>query len=311
MAARSCPACGLELRDGARFCDGCGAPAGARADPAEYKQVTILFADVVRSMDIAARVGPERLREIMADLVNRSAEVIERCGGILNSYTGDGLMALFGAPTALEDHAFRACLAAIDIQHAAERLAAEVMRRDDVTLRLRIGINSGEVIAGEIGSRSAGYTAVGDQVGLAQRMESIAPPGGVMLSEASARLVEGVATLGDPEWVRIKGADDPVPARRLIGVAPHGRKERDEATLIGRQREMDRLNAILDESVRGAGRVVSVAGPAGIGKSRLTGEVTSIAVNRGAEVFSTFCQSHTRNIPFYAARAAAGLLRSR
>jgi adenylate cyclase len=205
MAAGSCRACGLELREGARYCDGCGAPATGEYEPAEYKQVTILFADVVRSMDIAARVGPERLREIMSALVSRSAEVIERNGGILNNYTGDGLMALFGAPVALEDHTFRACLAAIDIQQAAEELAPEVLRRDGVTLQLRIGINSGQVITGEIGSRAAGYTAVGDQVGMAQRMESVAPPGGVMLSEASARLVDGVAELGDPELVRIKG----------------------------------------------------------------------------------------------------------
>ena len=303
MAAGSCRACGLELREGARYCDGCGAPATGESEPAEYKQVTILFADVVRSMDIAARVGPERLREIMSDLVGRSAEVIERNGGILNSYTGDGLMALFGAPAALEDHAFRACLAAIDIQRAARELAQAVLRRDGVTLQLRIGINSGQVITGEIGYKAAGYTATGDQVGMAQRMESVAQPGGVMLSDASARLVEGVAELGDPELVRIKGAEDPVPARRLLGVAPHGRKDRHEATLTGREHEMTSLTGMLDDSVRGAGRVACVVGPPGIGKSRLVAEVTNLAVNRGAEVFSTFCQSHTRNIPFYAVSA--------
>ena len=303
MAAGSCRACGLELREAARFCDGCGAPATAESEPAEFKQVTILFADVVRSMDIAARVGPERLREIMSDLVGRSAEAIERNGGILNSYTGDGLMALFGAPVALEDHAFRACLAAIDIQRAARELAAAVLRRDGVTLQLRIGVNSGRVITGEIGSKAAGYTATGDQVGMAQRMESVAQPGGVMLSEASARLVEGVAELGDPELVRIKGAEDPVPARRLLGVAPHARKDRHEATLTGREHEMTSLTGMLEDSVRGAGRVACVVGPPGIGKSRLVAEVTTIAVNRGAEVFSAFCQSHTRNIPFSAVSA--------
>jgi class 3 adenylate cyclase len=306
-AAGSCRACGVELREGARFCDRCGAPAGAESRPAEYKQVTILFADVVRSMDIAARVGPERLREIMADLVNTSAAVIERSGGTLNSYTGDGLMALFGAPAALEDHAFRACLAALDIQHAAEALAAEVMRRDGVTLRLRIGINSGQVIAGEIRSSPGSYTAVGDQVGMAQRMESVAPAGGVMLSEASARLVEGRAELGDPELVRIKGADDPAPARRLLGVAPGGRTGRHEATLIGREREMDWLTGMFNQTLRGAGRAVCVVGPPGIGKSRLIGEIATIAVTRGTKVFSTFCQSHTGSIPFY---AVSGLLRA-
>ena len=305
-AAGSCRACGVELREGARFCDRCGAPAGVESRPAEYKQA-ILFADVVRSMDIAARVGPERLREIMADLVNTSAAVIERSGGTLNSYTGDGLMALFGAPAALEDHAFRACLAALDIQHAAEALAAEVMRRDGVTLRLRIGINSGQVIAGEIRSSPGSYTAVGDQVGMAQRMESVAPAGGVMLSEASARLVEGRAELGDPELVRIKGAGDPAPARRLLGVAPGGRTGRHEATLIGREREMDWLTGMFNQTLRGAGRAVCVVGPPGIGKSRLIGEIATIAVTRGTKVFSTFCQSHTGSIPFY---AVSGLLRA-
>ena len=267
--------------------------------------MTILFADVVRSMDIAARVGPERLREIMTDLFARSGEIVGRSGGTLNSYTGDGIMALFGAPTALEDHAFRACVAALDLQRAAEQLGAEVLRRDGVEFRLRVGINSGRVIAGEVSPTS--YTAVGDQVGYAQRMESVAPPGGVMLSDASARLVQGVVELGDPELVRIKGADDPVPARRLLGIAARGHKHGRGGTLIGRAREVARLTALLDESVRGAGRSACIVGPAGIGKSRLTEEIATLATDRDAEVFSTFCQSHTRNLPFH---AISGLLRS-
>src|ERR1700736_4720597 len=128
-------------------------------------------------------------------------------------------MAVFGAPVALEDHAFRACLAALDIQRETERLAAEIQRRDGIALQLRVGLNSGQVIAGEIGSGPKGYTAIGEQVGMAQRMESVAPPGGVMLSESTARLVEGAAVLGEPEMVNIKGAEDAVPARRLLGVA--------------------------------------------------------------------------------------------
>ena len=104
-AATACPTCGTELREGARFCDGCGAPVTEPAAHAEYKQVTVLFADVVHSMDIAAAVGAERLREIMTDLVNRAAVVVQRYGGTVGSFTGDGIMAVFGAPTALEDHA--------------------------------------------------------------------------------------------------------------------------------------------------------------------------------------------------------------
>ena len=219
-AAVVCGSCGTGLPQNAKFCDECGAPVAAATTRAEYKQVTVLFADVVRSMDIAAAVDMERLREIMTELVERSAAVVQRYGGGTVEYTGDGVMAMFGAPVALEDHAFRACLAALAIQEEANRLAAEVQRRDGVALRLRVGLNSGRVIAGEIGSGSLGYAATGEPVGFAQRMESVAPPGGVMLSESTARLVEHTVMLGEPEWVRIKGADEPVRARRLVAIGP-------------------------------------------------------------------------------------------
>ena len=177
----------------------------------------MLFADVVHSMDIAAAVGAERLREIMAELLDRSAAVVKRYGGTLSQFTGDGIMAVFGAPIALEDHAVRACLAALGIQEEAKRLAVEVQDRDGIDLRLRVGLNSGQVIAGEIGSGSFGYTAIGEQVGMAQRMESVAPPGGVMLSASTARLVDGAAALGEAELVRIKGADEPVRRPSPVG----------------------------------------------------------------------------------------------
>src|ERR1700739_4929747 len=167
-------------------------------------RMTVLFADVVHSMDIAAAVGAERLREIMTALVNRSSAVVQRYGGTVDKFTGDGVMALFGAPTALEDHAVRACLAALDIHREAGRLAQEVQGRDGITLGLRVGLNSGRVIAGAVGSGPLSYTAMGEQVGRAQRMESAAPPGGVMLSESTARLVERSAVLAQPELVRIK-----------------------------------------------------------------------------------------------------------
>ena len=187
---------------------------------AEYKQVTVLFADVVHSMDIAATVGAERLREIMTDLADRCAVVVQRFGGTVDKFTGDGIMAVFGAPVALEDHGVRACLAALGVQEEAKRLAADVASRDGIELLLRVGLNSGQVIAGEVGSAPFGYTAVGEQVGMAQRMESVAPPGAVMLSASTARLADGAATLGESELVPIKGAEEPV--HRLSPVE-HGR----------------------------------------------------------------------------------------
>src|ERR1700758_3615618 len=177
-----CGSCGTELSEDAKFCSECGATITSAAKPAEYKQVTVLFADVVHSMDIAAAVGAERLREIMTELVERAAAVVQRWGGTVDKFTGDGIMAVFGGPIALEDPATRACVAALGLQDEVKRLAFEVQERDGVNLQLRVGLNSGRVVAGEIGSRSLGYTTIGEQVGMAQRMESVAPPGGVMLS---------------------------------------------------------------------------------------------------------------------------------
>ncbi len=116
---KTCKTCDTELRAGAKFCDECGSPIVPSDTRAEYKQVTVLFADVVHSMDIAAAVGAERLREIMTELVNRAAVVVQRYGGTVGSFTGDGVMAVFGAPVALEDHAIRACLAALGVQEEA------------------------------------------------------------------------------------------------------------------------------------------------------------------------------------------------
>src|ERR1700693_1173021 len=217
-AAFVCGSCGTEPPPNSKFCNECGTAVATATTPAEYKQVTVLFADVVHSMDIAATVGAERLREIMTDLANRCAAVVQHFGGTVDKFTADGIMAVCGAPVALEDHAVRACLAGLAIQEEAKQLAVEVQDRDGVDLQLRVGLNSGQVIAGEIGSGPFGYTTIGEQVGMAQRMESVAPPGGVMLSASTARLVDGVATLGEPELVQIKGANEPVPAQRLLGM---------------------------------------------------------------------------------------------
>ena len=299
-AATSCSACGTGLREGARFCDACGAAVMTSAEHAEYKQVTVLFADVVHSMDIAVAVGAERLREIMAELVTRSAGVVAGYGGTVDKFTGDGIMALFGAPVALEDHALRACLASLRIQQHAEVLAAEVSSHDGVVLALRVGLNSGQVIAGDIGSGPWGYTAVGDQVGMAQRMESVAGPGGVMLSESTARLVADAMVLGDPEVVHVKGTDEAMAAYRLITTAPEREHvRRNDARLVGRSWELNTIGSLLDEASSGAGCVVNVVGPPGIGKSRIARESAALAAARGVEVFGTYCESHTSDIPFH------------
>ena len=307
-AATACPTCRTEPREGARFCDGCGAPVTEQDTRAEYKQVTVLFADVVGSMDIAEAVGAERLREIMTELVTDAAGVVQRYGGTVDKFTGDGVMAVFGAPAALEDHALRACLAALGIQEAITRLAAEVERRDGVDLHLRVGLNSGQVIAGEIGSGALGYTALGAQVGMAQRMESVAPPGGVMLSASTARLVEGAASLGELELVQIKGAEELVPVRRLLGIA-EGRRAggRAESTLVGRGWEMSAVEGLLNRAIGGHGAVVGVVGSPGVGKSRLVREVSAMAATRGVDVFTAYCESHTNQVPFH---AVARLLRA-
>jgi class 3 adenylate cyclase len=310
-AATACRMCGTELREGARFCDGCGAPVTEQDTRAEYKQVTVLFADVVRSMDIAAAVGPERLREIMAVLADRCAAAVKRYGGTVDKFTGDGIMAVFGAPVALEDHAVRACFAALGIQVEAARLTPEIKRRDGVDLRLRVGLNSGQVIAGQIGSGPSGYTAIGQQVGMARRMESAASPGEVMLSASTARLVEGAADLGAAELVQIKGVDESVPARRLLGMVERTALGRAESNLVGRRWERSAVEGLLDRALGGRGAVATVVGSPGIGKSRLMREEVAIAAERGVEVFTAHCDSHASDIPFHVVarllRAAAGV----
>jgi class 3 adenylate cyclase len=304
----ACGSCGALSSTTAKFCSECGTPLNQATQAAEYKQVTILFADVVHSMDIATTVGAERWREIMAELADRCAAVVHRYGGTVDKFTGDGIMAVFGAPMALEDHAVRACLAALGVQDEATRLAAEIQDRDGVDLQLRVGLNSGEVIAGEIGSGALGYTAVGEQVGMAQRMESVAPPGGVMLSASTARLVEGAATLSESELVQIKGADEPVAGYRLLGMEERRRPiRRVEPNLVGRQWEMSAVEGLLDRAIDGHGAVVGVVGSPGIGKSRLVREVAAMATARGVDVFTAFCESHASDIPF---RVVARLLRA-
>jgi class 3 adenylate cyclase len=168
--------------------------------------VTVLFADVVHSMDIAATVGAERLREIMTALFDRCSAVVQRYGGTVDKFTADGITAVSGHRCRWKITQFAPAGVPWTFRREPKTSPLRSKRRDGVELRLRVGLNSGEVIAGEVGSRIHSYTTVGGQVGMAQRMESVAPPGGVMLSESTARLVEDEAHLGEVQLVKIKGA---------------------------------------------------------------------------------------------------------
>ncbi|MGE2726032.1 adenylate/guanylate cyclase domain-containing protein [Mycolicibacterium pulveris] len=297
-ATDRCGTCGNELRINARFCDECGARISTTASPGERKQITVLVIDVVGSMKLASALDPERLRELMNELFNRAAAVIQRYQGTVDKFTGDGLMALFGAPLALEDHALRACIAALEIQEVNKCLADEVRRSDGIELQLRVGLNSGEVIAGDIGAGPGSYTAVGHPVGMAQRMEAAAPPNGVLCSQVTAALVESVATLGPVEEVVVKGEARPVPARRLLAVEP-GKKVvgRNEGAMLGRDAELDWLRKFLGASTGG---LVAVVGDPGVGKSRLVDEFAAIAATDCVDVVTARCEAHTKTLAFHA-----------
>ncbi|MBX7432442.1 AAA family ATPase [Mycobacterium sp. Y57] len=300
-----CAACGNDLRVRSRFCDVCGAPVAAPSALGEHKYVTVLFADVVGSMKLAAVLDTERLQEIMNELFNRSAAVVQRFQGTMDKFTGDGLMALFGAPLALEDHALRGCIAALEIQRVAGQLAREVADRDGIDLRVRVGLNSGEVIVGEIGTGPGRYTAVGHAVGMAQRMEAGAPAGGVLCSLTTSRLVGPAARMGPIERVGVKGSDEPVSARPLIAIdAEQMVIGRNEGQMFGREAELRRLHQLMHS---GAASAVGVVGPPGVGKTRLVDEFARQAAQRGDEVVLARCDAQAMHVAF---RALARVLRA-
>ena len=304
-ATNRCLSCGHDLRAQARYCDACGSAVSSAPARGEHKQVTVLFADVVESMKLAAAIDPERLREIMNELFNRASAVVQRYQGTVDKFTGDGLMATFGAPVALEDHALRACISALEIQSITEELATELLHLDGIVLRIRVGLNSGEVVAGEIGSGSRRYTVIGHPVGMAQRMEAAAPAGAVLCSLSTARLIEDVTRLGPVEDVVIKGAASPVPARRLLAVESDRMVlGRNEGMMLGRETELSWLGKVFDAK---RGCLVGIVGDPGLGKSRLITEFTAIAAHEGADVVVARCESHTSTLAF---RALSRLLRA-
>jgi class 3 adenylate cyclase/tetratricopeptide (TPR) repeat protein len=267
----------------------------------ERKQVTVLFADVQGSMDMAEGRDPEQWHAIMQRFFSVLADAVHRFEGTVDKFTGDGIMAVFGAPVAHEDHAQRACYAALRMRDEVGEYAAELRRKHGLNFSTRIGINSGEVVAGEIGE--GGYTAVGHTVGLAQRMEALAEPGKAYLTEGTAELAHGYMELNDLGEFEIKGASRPVRVFELAGVgAARSRldlsRERGFSRFVGRDEEMAALEEALERAVRGEGAAVGIVAEPGVGKSRLAYEFGERARRRGIEVFECQGQAHGRDIPF-------------
>ncbi len=272
-------------------------------DDGERKQVTVLFADVSGSMDLAEGQDPEEWRKIMQRFFAILAAAVERFEGTVDKFTGDGIMAVFGAPVAHEDHARRACYAALQMLDDVAGYAAELRRGPGLNFSTRIGINSGEVVAGAIGSGGEGeYTAIGHTVGLAQRMEALAEPGSAYLTESTAALAAGFLEMKDLGVFEIKGASRPVEVFELSGVgAARSRldlsRERGFTRFVGREEEMTALEEALGRAQAGKGAVVGIVAEAGVGKSRISHEFAERCRARGIEVFEAQGQSHGRSIP--------------
>ena len=260
-------------------------------DDAERKQVTVLFADVSGSMDLAEQEDPEEWREIMQRFFSLLAETVTRFEGTVDKFTGDGIMAIFGAPVAHEDHAQRACYAALQMLEDVAGYAAELRRAKGLNFSTRIGINSGEVIAGAIdGGGGSSYTAIGHTVGLAQRMEALAEPGKAYLTESTAGLARGYLDLNDLGEFEIKGASRPVQVFELAGVGQARSRldlarERGFSQFVGRQEELGRLEQALARAKGGEATAVGVVAEPGIGKSRLYHEFAQRCRGEGLEIF--------------------------
>ena len=319
---RVCPNCGTSAGSG-RFCSECGVSLSTTpADPAstpgatsavtslarepegERKQLTVLFADVQGSMDLQESLDPEVWAGIMGRFASILAEGVRRYGGTVDKFTGDGVMALFGAPLAQEDHARRACHAAWHLTKAIATYADGLRADKGVDLHVRLGLNSGEVVVGRVGNDvTLDPTALGHAVGLAQRMESMAEPGKAYLTDHTARLVEGWFQLEHLGPMTIKGAREPLWVYALEGLAAsaptvHCAPVLGTAPLIGRERESAVLEDALAMAIDRRAQVVGVAGDAGVGKSRLCDEFARACTARGVMVRRCSGLSHAQGLPF-------------
>ena len=269
----------------------------------ERKQVTVLFADVKGSMELAEQLDPEEWSAIMNRVFQILSDGVERFEGFVDKFTGDGIMALFGAPIAREDHAQRACYAALHLRDEVRRFASELRQERGLDVAMRIGINSGEVVVGTIGDDlRMDYTAQGHTVGLAQRMEGLAEVGRIYLTAATAQRIEGFFTLEDLGQFHVKGATAPVHAYALEGL---GRlrtgfdrsRARGLSRFVGRDDEMRILESALARAEHGEGQVIAVVAPPGTGKSRLCFELVERCRAKGLTVLEAQALAHGRSIP--------------
>jgi class 3 adenylate cyclase/tetratricopeptide (TPR) repeat protein len=322
---QTCPTCGEPVTPGKNFCRSCGASLTADASPAtrytspesytpkhlaekiltsksalegERKQVTVLFADLKGSMELLADRDPEEAQRILDPLLERMMEAVHRYEGVVNQVMGDGIMALFGAPLAHEDHAVRACYAALRMQEAVKTYADEMRRAEGVPIRIRVGLNSGEVVVRSIGSDlNMDYTAVGQMTHLAARMEQMADPGTILLTSGTAHLAEGFVQVQALGPVSVKGVPAPVETFSLTGAtAVRSRLQaaaaRGLTTFVGREAEMDLLLKALEQARSGHGQVVAVMGEPGVGKSRLVWEFTHSPHTQGCLVLEASSVSY-------------------
>jgi class 3 adenylate cyclase/tetratricopeptide (TPR) repeat protein len=324
-----CLACGRENREGAKFCDECGSRLAVGTGPqaprvhirppsqmvekilrsrasieGERKHVTVMFADVKGSMDLSEDVDPEEWRSIIERFFEIMNEGVHRFEGTVNQFLGDGIMALFGAPIAHEDHAHRACFAALHLRETLGLYARELRRERGLSFSVRMGLNSGEVVVGGVGDdMHMEYTAVGHTVGLAARIEQLAAPGTVYVSADTADLVTGFFDVEDLGTFGIKGVRDPIRLFELKGVGAHRTRfdvaaARGLSRFVGRREETAVLGEALDAVEGGRGQIVGVVGEAGVGKSRLCYEFVQRARSSGTKVFEAHGLPHGRGLPF-------------
>ncbi len=314
LGGTTCPSCGAAIGPRDRFCDACGGNTGRatrgaatpspRALEGERKEVTVLFADVQGSMDLAEHVDPERWRDIMDRFFTLMCQGVESFDGMVNRFTGDGIVAFFGAPMAYEDHAQRACHAALHLRGDLAAYAAELAREEGLEFCVRMGINSGEVIMGAVGDDlHFEYTALGHSVGLGKRIEALAEPDTVYVTGTTAALVSDAFELKEAGSFDVRGVTGPVAAYELVGLGrahpPIATTGPSASRLIGRDEEMGALEQVLSHVEEGSGQVVGVVGEPGVGKTRLCFEFGELCRRRDVEVFCGHAMSHGQRTPLH------------